>query len=522
MKMTTIQTTLILLLLLPSVFYFLKFVSSYRASNLDFLKRSGNTSGLLNLTGIIAAIVLYLNSGSHTISLLEYYGLGFSLRIDSISIIMYTMVSLIIYFVYRFSINYMAGDAQFRKFAGMFSLISGSVQLLVLSGNLLSFFALWVLTSIGLQQLLKLYPERPKAVRASKTKFKLARLADLTLISAFAIIYHIVGTGDLHKILFEIDTLQQLQSSNLIAFVPILLTITAILKSVQFPFHTWIFGVLECPTPVSALLHAGLLNAGPFLIIRFSNLLPGMEAASTLLLLVGTISAIFGTTVYITQSSVKTGLVFSSIGHMGFSLMLCGMGLYGAALLHLVSHSFYKAYLFLRSGSVIEEVKSINPKLYNRSGSVLKIVLAFFLALSFYLGISYLIVQYLEIPKALSYVGMIILSGVFSMLVYAIDSSNLLRTSLKMVGAALLILGMFYLMEFTTNSFVSNDIPEHMVMGTLRLYLAPVIIGLFFLSALLQIIIMIPSFNIGSVLRVHLRNGLYIDSFYRKLGRTNK
>lgn len=517
------ETTLTLLILLPSLFYFLKFVLSYQASKLTFLKRSSNVSGVINLAGIIAVILLYATSGSDAVSIFDVEGLGFSLRIDSISVIMYTMVAMIVYFVYRYSINYMAGDVKFRRFAGMFSLISGAVLLMVLSGNLFSFFILWGLTSVGLQQLLKLYPERKKAVRASRTKFILARMADITLLSAFFIIYHITGTANIQDILFDATTLSTLQGSALFPFVPILIGITALLKSVQFPFHTWIFGVLECPTPVSALLHAGLLNAGPFLIIRFSNLFIGMEAASTLLLVMGAISAIFGTTVYITQSSVKTGLVFSSIGHMGFSLMLCGMGLYAAALLHLVSHSFYKAYLFLRSGSVIEDVKKTNPKLYKRTGSLLRIAGSFIVAIAFFYGISTLVGQYIEIPKAITYVGMIILSGVFSMLVYSIDSENLLRTTLKIVGAALFILSMFYLMEFSTNSFVASDIPHHEELGSLRSLISPIIIGLFFLSALLQITVMVPNHkNLGNALRVHLRNGLYIDSFYRKLGRIRK
>lgn len=516
-------TTLTILLLLPSLFYLLKFALSFQASNLSVLKKSSNASGLLNLVGIGSLITLYATSGSHANELLTWEGLGFSLRIDSISLIMYSMVSLIIYFVYRFSINYMAGDEKFRKFAGMFSLISGAVQLLVISGNLFAFFLLWVLTSIGLQQLLKLYPEREKAVRASQTKFVLARLADITLFTSFSIVYNITGTGDLQTLLFDETTLLTLQSSNLMPLIPVLLAITAILKSVQFPFHTWIFGVLECPTPVSALLHAGLLNAGPFLIIRFSNLFIGMELASTVLLVVGAISAIFGTTVYITQSSIKTGLVFSSIGHMGFSLMLCGMGLYAAGLLHLVSHSFYKAYLFLRSGSVIEDVKSTNPKLYKRTGTFHKILASFILAISFYAGISLFTVQFFEIPKALLYVGLIIVSGVFGMLVYSIDSKNLVRTTFKTICASILVLAMFYFMEFSTNSFVAGDIPHHEALGTLRSYISPIIIAFFFLATLLQVLVMVPNKqNLAIALRVHLRNGLYIDSLYRRMGRMRK
>ncbi len=115
---------------------------------------------------------------------------------------------------------------------------------------------------------------------------------------------------------------------------------------------------METPTPVSALLHAGILNAGPFLALRMAYVLDTNRSATTALLVIGGITAVFASVVLLTQPSVKVALAYSSAAHMGFMLMVCGMGLYPAALLHLVAHSFYKAHAFLASGSVIDEQRA--------------------------------------------------------------------------------------------------------------------------------------------------------------------
>ncbi len=115
---------------------------------------------------------------------------------------------------------------------------------------------------------------------------------------------------------------------------------------------------METPTPVSALLHAGILNAGPFIAIRMAFVIDGANLATTLLIVVGGLTAVFASVVLLTQPSVKVALGYSSAAHMGFMLMVCGMGIYPAALLHLVAHSFYKAHAFLSSGSAIDEARA--------------------------------------------------------------------------------------------------------------------------------------------------------------------
>ena len=129
--------------------------------------------------------------------------------------------------------------------------------------------------------------------------------------------------------------------------------LAAVLKSAQFPFHGWLPDTMETPTPVSALMHAGIINAGGFLIIRFSPLMAKAPHALELLAAVGGFTALFGSLVMITQTSVKRTLAFSTVAQMGFMMLQCGLGAFALALLHIAAHSLYKAHAFLSSGSVI-------------------------------------------------------------------------------------------------------------------------------------------------------------------------
>ena len=125
------------------------------------------------------------------------------------------------------------------------------------------------------------------------------------------------------------------------------------MKSAQFPLHGWLTEVMETPTPVSALLHAGIINAGGILLLRMSGALALSGPAMDLLLLVGAVTAVFGAAVMLTQPSVKVNLAWSTIAQMGFMMMQCGLGAFGAALLHVAAHALYKAHAFLSSGGVV-------------------------------------------------------------------------------------------------------------------------------------------------------------------------
>jgi len=138
-----------------------------------------------------------------------------------------------------------------------------------------------------------------------------------------------------------------------------LLVVGAVSKSAQFPFHTWLPQTLETPTPVSALMHAGIVNAGGYLMIRTSPILLLNPTAMASLALVGTVTTCFAATVMLTQTSVKKNLAYSTIAQMGFMMLQCGLGAFSAAMLHILAHSLYKAHAFLNSGNVLEQFKAL-------------------------------------------------------------------------------------------------------------------------------------------------------------------
>jgi NAD(P)H-quinone oxidoreductase subunit 5 len=137
-----------------------------------------------------------------------------------------------------------------------------------------------------------------------------------------------------------------------------LLVAAAMLKSAQFPFHSWLPDTLETPTPVSALMHAGVVNAGGFLIVRLSPLVAESQAALNTLALIGAFTAVFASVIMMTQSSIKKSLAWSTVAQMGFMMLQCGLGAFALAVMHLVAHSLYKAYAFLSSGSIVDISRS--------------------------------------------------------------------------------------------------------------------------------------------------------------------
>ena len=337
--------------LTPLLILFLVVVSSKRsnASSVISLGKFILAGGALSVISLL--VLSYFNQYETSFTLI---GL---LRFDALSIVMFLMVSVIGFIVLQFSKSYLHGDINHLKFIRRLLLTIACVQVLVLSGNLFILFISWVSTSFSLQRLILFYKDRKTAQIAVRKKFIVARMSDLSLLIAVILLYFEYGTSNLEVIFQELKNVNSVRTSWITELSGFFIVLSAIIKSVQIPFHGWILDVMEAPTPVSGLLHAGLLNAGPFLIIRFSYLIELTFIAPIILLVIGGISALYGTIVFPKQPAIKTSLAYSSIGHMGFSLMICGMGLYSASLLHLIAHSFYKAHSFLSSGSVIDKYR---------------------------------------------------------------------------------------------------------------------------------------------------------------------
>jgi len=265
------------------------------------------------------------------------------------------LVSFLGWLIARYSARYLEGEPGQWRYAIALLATLGSVNAVVVSTDLRLLIASWVLSSVGLHHLLTFYSDRAPAIVVAHKKFLASRLAELCFVAAAALLYREWGTLDLASIADHARSLQTAGAG--LTAAGLLLALGAILKSAQLPLHGWLIQVMEAPTPVSALLHAGIVNLGGFVMIRLAPLMSQVAAAQVLLVLVGSLTAVLGGLVMMTRISVKVRLAWSTCSQMGFMLMECGLGLYDLALLHLVGHSFYKAYAFLSAGEVVNQTR---------------------------------------------------------------------------------------------------------------------------------------------------------------------
>lgn len=331
---------------------------------------TGRSAFFLSLLSLLMALLssgLLVTAGHPLQAAVASWGPGaLSSYFDSVSAVMLLLAAFLAVAVIRFSANYLGGNPDQGRFFKWLSVTAGCVLLLVVSGNLALFVLSWMGVSMALHKLLTFYPDRPAALMAARKKFLFSRLGDIALLAALWFAWRAFGTFD-YAALFASASQGAPGSDSSLQAIALLLVLAAVLKSAQFPFHGWLPDTMETPTPVSALMHAGIINAGGFLIIRFSPIMAKAPHALELLAAVGGFTALFGSLVMITQTSVKRSLAFSTVAQMGFMMLQCGLGAFALALLHIAAHSLYKAHAFLSSGSVIAGARSAGappPKSY--------------------------------------------------------------------------------------------------------------------------------------------------------------
>lgn len=445
--------------------------------------------------------------------------LGVSMRLDGLSTVIFTMVALLGVVIFRYSCTYLDGDARQGSFLARLAFTIAAVEVLVLAGSLTVLVVAWIATSLALHGLLLFYPDRRGAVVAARKKFLAARLGDVLLVTAAVLLTSHFASDNL-EVIFQgasADAAAGSTSSVTIA-AAVCLALAAILKSAQFPTHGWLVEVMETPTPVSALLHAGILNAGPFLAIRMAFVMDQAGAANTLLIVIGGLTAVFASVVLLTQPSVKVALGYSSAAHMGFMLMICGTGVYAAALLHLVAHSFYKAHAFLSSGGAIDEARAGKVSLPARLGSPLRIAGSAAIALVLYLVMAALWQVDLANEPVLVAVGAILVLGTTQIVAPTLDSKG---PGAATVRAGLLALGVtisFFTLEAGSHHLLASAAP-HGGERTLWQYvpLAAVLVA-FTTVVMLQIVE--PSRRPTArrrALAIHLRNGLYANAVFDRI-----
>ncbi|MBM3705391.1 MAG: NADH-quinone oxidoreductase subunit L, partial [Actinobacteria bacterium] len=326
-------------------------------------KRYGNIAAristiILGICIIISFYSVYLVyiKGSFSIETTWYitgkFSISMGMLADGLSTMMLVVVSVVSFLVHLYSIGYMHGDTRFSLFFVYLQLFSASMLGLVLASNYLQMYIFWELVGLCSYLLIGFWYEKQSASDAAKKAFLTTRVGDVGMMVGILIIFFNTGTLAFGKIFSLVE--EGSISSGIITASSILLFCGAIGKSAQFPLHVWLPDAMEGPTPVSALIHAAtMVAAGVYLVGRSFPLFAASPQAMLTVAIVGVITAIFAASIAVVQTDIKKILAYSTISQLGYMIFALGLGAYVAGLFHLMTHAFFKALLFLGSGSVI-------------------------------------------------------------------------------------------------------------------------------------------------------------------------
>jgi NAD(P)H-quinone oxidoreductase subunit 5 len=282
--------------------------------------------------------------------------------IDHLTAMMLVIVTTVALLVMVYTDGYMAHDPGYVRFYAYLSLFSSSMLGLVVSPNIVQIYIFWELVGMCSYLLVGFWYDRKAAADAAQKAFVVNRVGDFGLLLGILGLFWATGSFE-----FDIigDRLQELVqsgsvSSFLAALFAVLVFLGPVAKSAQFPLHVWLPDAMEGPTPISALIHAAtMVAAGVFLIARMYPLFEGVPAAMNIIAFTGAFTAFLGATIAITQNDIKKGLAYSTISQLGYMVMAMGVGAYSAGLFHLMTHAYFKAMLFLGSGSVIHGMEAV-------------------------------------------------------------------------------------------------------------------------------------------------------------------
>lgn len=278
-------------------------------------------------------------------------GTAFGVRADPLGGVVTLVVTLVGWVIVRYSNTCLDGQRGQRRYVRWLMATLSAVSIVVATNHLLAMALAWTGTSLALHRLLTFHAERAPAVLAAHKKFIVARLADLCMLAAVGLLFQAFGTLRIDTLAARAATWPALPTAAGTAML--LVALAAMLRCAQLPFHGWLIQVMEAPTPVSALLHAGVVNLGAVVLMRLAPVLAGAPAAQALLVVAGTATAVLAALVATTRISVKVALAWSTCAQMGFMLLECGLGAWEAALLHLAAHALYKAHAFLGAGGAV-------------------------------------------------------------------------------------------------------------------------------------------------------------------------
>ncbi|HEY3375780.1 MAG TPA: NADH-quinone oxidoreductase subunit L [Candidatus Aquicultor sp.] len=331
---------------------------------LVFGKKLGEKSAYVSIGAALIAFVLSIKAlfftmgGGHSLTTFTWASIGsfkltFGLLTDSLASMMLVIVTFVSLLVQIFSKGYMHDDKRIGWFYACLSMFTASMLILVFSPNYVQMYMAWEGVGLFSYLLIGFWFEKRSASQAAKKAFMVTRVGDLGFAVGLILLYITAGTLDMDKV-FAMHI-----GATTAATISILLFFGAIGKSAQFPLHTWLPDAMEGPTPVSALIHAAtMVAAGVYLVARSYPLFQKGPASLEFVAIIGIITAVMAATIALVQSDIKRVLAYSTVSQLGYMMVGLGVGAFAAGSFHLMTHAFFKALLFLGSGSVIHAVHS--------------------------------------------------------------------------------------------------------------------------------------------------------------------
>ena len=329
-----------------------------------YVRKLPKIAGWLTVAGVGTACALSFvtlfnvidASGGIAIHTHEWFTAGnltvhFGVRVDGLTAVMLVVVTSVSLLVQVYSHGYMAGDPGYGRYFAHMCLFTTSMLGLVLADNLFMMFMFWELVGLSSYLLIGFWFHKPSAAAAAKKAFIVTRVGDLGLLAGMLLIWSKTGT-------FQVDEIQKIASEGLVAHWVVTWFALGIFagaagKSAQFPLHVWLPDAMEGPTPVSALIHAAtMVAAGVYLVARFFPVFEASGDARLVVAWIGGITALIAATIALVQTDFKRVLAYSTISQLGYMMLALGAFGYVAAIFHLFTHAFFKALLFLGSGSV--------------------------------------------------------------------------------------------------------------------------------------------------------------------------
>ncbi len=343
------------------------------------------TSLLVSISAIFSVLVLYevvVNQYQENIIIATWISSGslevnWSMKIDSLSAVMLVVVTSVSALVHIYSIGYMSHDPHKPRFMAYLSLFTFAMLMLVTADNFIQLFFGWEGVGLCSYFLIGFWFRKESANKAAIKAFVVNRVGDFGFALGIFLIFYLFGTVNYSEVFAKIPNITDKDlvflgiTFNAVDLICLLLFIGAMGKSAQILLHTWLPDAMEGPTPVSALIHAAtMVTAGVFLVVRCSPIYEYSDLALNIITIIGMSTAFFAATVALVQNDIKKIIAYSTCSQLGYMFFATGVGAYNVAMFHLFTHAFFKALLFLGSGSVIHAFK--DEQNINNMGGVWK------------------------------------------------------------------------------------------------------------------------------------------------------